>query len=108
MDSLFVYWCNSGAGCLKITLLSQAPNLLGNVKTNKNEFLFTFQKLAHPNAKELMSEDFFWSPIVEAGPFGSDSGSEAAEGYKQWRKANAAETAVKYLGELLVAWGMPL
>ena len=27
---------------------------------------------AHPNAKRLMNEEFYWSPIEETAPFGSD------------------------------------
>lgn len=63
---------------------------------------------AHPKAKSLMNEDFFWSPIDEAGPFGSDSGSDAAEGFNQWREINKSESPVKYLGDLLIGWDLPL
>lgn len=55
-----------------------------------------------------MNEDFFWSPIDEAGPFGSDSGSDAAEGFNQWRKENKSTSPIKYLSDLLTSWGFPL
>lgn len=63
---------------------------------------------AHPKAKSLMQEDFFWSSIDEAGPFGSDSGADAAEGFNRWRKQNKNVSPIKYLSELLASWGMPL
>jgi uncharacterized protein YfeS len=72
------------------------------------DFFSNPKKHAHPKAKSLMNEDFFWSPIDEAGPFGSDSGSDAAEGFNQWRKANKSISPIKYLSELLISWGFPL
>jgi len=35
-----------------------------------------------------MKEDFYWSPIDESGPFGSDAGSDAAYGFQKWRKSH--------------------
>lgn len=55
-----------------------------------------------------MQEEFFWSPIDEAGPFGSDSGADAAEGFNQWLKHNKDVSTIKYLSDLLISWGMPL
>lgn len=72
------------------------------------DFFSNPQDQAHPKAKKLMDEDFFWSPIDEAGPFGSDAGSDAAAGFNQWREANKSISPVKYLGDLLVSWGFPL
>ncbi|AHM59293.1 hypothetical protein D770_05130 [Flammeovirgaceae bacterium 311] len=62
---------------------------------------------AHPKAKELLTEDFYWSPINESGPFGSDDGSDAFYGFMQWRQSNARRSPVKYLDELLTEWGLP-
>ena len=36
-----------------------------------NHFEYSLET-AHPNAHALMKEDFFWSPIEESSPFGSD------------------------------------
>ncbi|MGC4034882.1 MAG: hypothetical protein QM764_02900 [Chitinophagaceae bacterium] len=55
-----------------------------------------------------MNEDFFWSPNDEAGPFGSDSGADAAHGFSQWRKTNATANPINYLSDLLVRWNLPL
>lgn len=64
-------------------------------------------KMAHPNAKALMKEDFFWSPIEEWAPFGSDDGSDAAYGYHRWRETHPAGTSMPYLKELIAGFGYP-
>jgi uncharacterized protein YfeS len=78
-----------------------------NNSTNvMNDFEFTF-KSAHPNAQKLMTEEFYWSPIEETAPFGSDDGSDAAYGFIQWRHANKTASPVTYLNELISSWGYP-
>ena len=72
----------------------------------KPEFEFSPQT-AKPIAKMLMKEDFFWSPIDDSGPFGSDAGSDAAYGYYKWRNTNLVGTPISYLKELLGDWNFP-
>ena len=55
-----------------------------------------------------MQDEFFWSPVDEAGPFGSGSGADAAAGFNQWRKHNKDVTSIRYLNDLLISWGIPL
>ena len=43
---------------------------------------------AHPRARELMKEEIFWDCVDEAGPFGSDEGSDAYYEWREWRKEN--------------------
>lgn len=62
---------------------------------------------AHPNAKKLLSEDFYWSPIEETGPFGNDDGSDCSYGFVEWRTSNKDESPVTYLKELIDEWGYP-
>lgn len=62
---------------------------------------------AHPNAKKLLTEDFYWSPIEETGPFGSDDGSDSFYGFVEWRVENKNESPVTYLNELIQEWGYP-
>lgn len=62
---------------------------------------------AHPNAKKLLTEDFYWSPIEETGPFGSDDGSDCFHGFVEWRTENKSESPVTYLKELIDEWGYP-
>ena len=60
---------------------------------------------AHPNAKALMKDDFFWSPIDESAPFGSDDGWEAAQGFHDWRNTHSAASPVEYLKGLIGSFG---
>ncbi len=62
---------------------------------------------AHPKAKELMTEEFFWSPIEESGPFGSDDGSDAFYGFREWRQSNKNISPIVYLKQLMEDWGYP-
>src|SRR5450432_1255005 len=64
-------------------------------------------KTAHPNAQALMKDDFFWSPIEEAGPFGSDDGWEAAQGFRKWRYGNNSGDPLDYLKDLISSWQYP-
>ncbi len=75
-------------------------------QSNSTGFEFSL-KTAHPNAKALMKEDFFWSPIDESGPFGSDAGSDAAYGFYKWRKEHSSTSPITYLKGLIASWNFP-
>jgi len=64
-------------------------------------------KSAHPQAQVLMKDEFYWSPIEETGPFGSDDGWDAAYGFRQWRLTNKTASPVSYLNELIARWQYP-
>jgi uncharacterized protein YfeS len=84
------------------------PNLPPNSKQNKDTGNFEYSlKSAHPNAKALMKDDFFWSPIEETGPFGSDDGSDAAYEFREWRSQHKAMSPVIYLNNLIKNWNYP-
>lgn len=78
--------------------------------TTNNEQMTHFEpspETAHPRAKELMNEDFYWSPVEETGPFGNDDGSDAFYGFLEWREGNQATSPVVYIKELIQDWGYP-
>lgn len=54
-----------------------------------------------------MAEEFFWNPIEESGPFGSDDGWDAAYGFRQWRSVNPNTSPAIYLRELITSWQYP-
>jgi uncharacterized protein YfeS len=62
---------------------------------------------AHAKARELLTEDFYWSPIEESGPFGSDDGSDAFYGFQEWRTINKNISPLEYLKELIDEWEFP-
>jgi uncharacterized protein YfeS len=66
----------------------------------------TFEK-AHPNARRLMKDQFFFSVIEETAPFGSDDGADAYANFKDWRPMHRSESPVKFLHELIDNWEYP-
>lgn len=62
---------------------------------------------AHPIAKRLMKDDFFFDVIEETAPFGSDDGADTYAAFKDWRKINASESTVNFLHEQIDYWGYP-
>jgi uncharacterized protein YfeS len=50
---------------------------------------------AHPRARELAPDPFFWDDSDELAPFGSDEGDTALAEFRRWRKKNRA-SSVEY------------
>ena len=68
------------------------------------DYLPTIDK-AHPIAKQLMNDEFYWSPIEETAPFGNDDGADTYAGFKDWRQTHKADNPREYLSEQLTEWG---
>lgn len=49
---------------------------------------FNEPETAHPRARDLMREPFFWDCVDETAPFGSDEGNDAYYEWRAWRKEN--------------------
>jgi uncharacterized protein YfeS len=49
---------------------------------------FNEPETAHPKARELMTEEFFWDCADEEAPFGSDEGHDAYYEFRRWRQRN--------------------
>ena len=49
---------------------------------------FNEPETAHPRARELMAEAFFWDCADEEAPFGSDEGHDAYHEFREWRRRN--------------------
>jgi uncharacterized protein YfeS len=71
-----------------------------------SDYLPTIEK-AHPNAKRLMNEEFYWSPIEETAPFGNDDGADTYAGFKDWRQKHKMENPKEFLREQIDYWGYP-
>lgn len=83
---------------------STKTKLDNSSKTQMDNYELT-PETAHPKAKILLTEEFYWSPIEESGPFGSDDGSDAFYGFIQWRQSNETISPTVYLKELIAGWG---
>jgi len=62
---------------------------------------------AHPTAKRLMNEEFYWSLIEETAPFGSDDGADTYAGFAEWRQTHKTESPKDFLMEQIDYWGYP-
>jgi uncharacterized protein YfeS len=41
-------------------------------------------EVAHPNAKRLLKDEFYWDICDEDSPFGNDTGADTLEFYRAW------------------------
>jgi len=56
---------------------------------------------ANPNAKKIMTNEFYYDIINEFAPFGNDVGNDTFYLYADWKKKNANESAEKFLKQEL-------
>jgi uncharacterized protein YfeS len=92
------------------TLITSCTNGQQNKPTEETKIMDDFEwtpEKAHPKAKALLTEEFYWSPIDETGPFGSDDGSDSFYHFGQWRADNKKVSPATFLKELLEEWGFP-
>jgi len=64
-------------------------------------------KNAHPNAKKLLKDKFFWSPNEEFSPFGNDDGHDAFYAFREWRLKYKNEKPARFIEELFINWEYP-
>ena len=57
---------------------------------------------AHPNARRLLQEDFFWDVGDEDSPFGNDTGWDTLEFYRAWIRQTDDDE--EFLAELFDEW----
>ena len=65
----------------------------------------TIYENAHHKARELFKEEFYWSPIEETSPFGSDDGADAFHQFQEWRETNKTASPFIFIEMLLDTWG---
>jgi hypothetical protein len=89
-----------------ITQSIPADTIKNVVENMDSDYSPTFKK-AHPNAKRLMKDEFFFSVIEETAPFGSDDGADAYAGFKDWRAMHSSESPVQFLQDQIEIWRYP-
>lgn len=57
---------------------------------------------AHPNARRLLGDDFYWDPGDEDSPFGNDTGWDTLEFYRAW--VRASDDDEDFLHQLFDEW----
>jgi uncharacterized protein YfeS len=97
--------CNHNEQHLQKKIIYNADTSKQHLDSVENKYP-SFKK-AHINAKALMNEDFYFSPIDETAPFGNDDGSDAYAGFVTWRQSNKNAKPKEYFDESLERWGYP-
>jgi uncharacterized protein YfeS len=62
---------------------------------------FNEPETAHPRARELMVEEFFWDCVDEEAPFGSDEGHDAYFEFRSWRSEHHSASLVECLSWIM-------
>jgi len=62
---------------------------------------FNEPERAHPRARKLMTEEFFWDCADEEAPFGSDEGFDAYYEFRRWRSENASAPLIDCLSWIM-------
>ena len=68
------------------------------------DFKLRFEN-ASLQARKLLKDEFYWNPTEEAGPFGSDNGSDALYAFIAWRKRNQTTPPFEFVKDLIIRWG---
>jgi uncharacterized protein YfeS len=76
---------------------------------DENEDLWELSpETAHPQAAQILADEFFWDCTDENSPFGNDTGADALDFFREWRaehpRTNPVESLRKILEEL---FGVP-
>lgn len=77
-----------------LALLFGTPEVAASVDMSDEEpehDPFNEPEQAHPRARELMTEPFFWDCVDEEAPFGSDEGHDAYYEFRRWRESHKDE-----------------
>jgi uncharacterized protein YfeS len=67
---------------------------------------FNEPQAAHPRARELMTEEFFWDCADEEAPFGSDEGHDAYYQFRDWRRRNRKKKLTACLARIMQGEGL--
>ena len=62
---------------------------------------FNEPEKAHPRARKLMAEEFFWDCVDEEAPFGSDEGHDAYFEFRSWRSEHHSAPLVECLSWIM-------
>jgi uncharacterized protein YfeS len=59
---------------------------------------------AHPAARAVMAQSFFWDCVDEDSPLGNDTGADVLAFFREWRSENPGTSPIDFLTELLRGW----
>jgi uncharacterized protein YfeS len=62
---------------------------------------------AHPKARQVLTDSFFWQLADDGAPLGSDTGSDLFAMYRTWKDENPTASPRLFLAEVLREWEVP-
>jgi uncharacterized protein YfeS len=60
----------------------------------------------HPNAAQILTDDFYWDTVDENSPFGNDTGADTLHFFHQWRVQHPNTNPIIFLEHLLKEWNV--
>jgi len=101
-----LYACGQNKSKPDIIINSTAGDTIESQITSMSNYMPTIDK-AHPNAKRLMNEEFYWSSIEESAPFGNDDGADTYASFADWRRDHKGGILTTFLEQQINYWGYP-
>ena len=59
---------------------------------------------AHPKARSVLTDEFFWDCTDEDSPFGNDTGADTLDFFREWRQDHPRGNPLRLLRQLLRDW----
>jgi len=59
---------------------------------------------AHPTARAMMVQDFYWDCTDTNSPFGSDTGADVLAFFRERRRETSETPGMEFLSDLLAGW----
>lgn len=75
----------------------------GKVMSNQGTWTPTPDK-AHPKARAVLTNLFFWDMTDDNTPFGNDNGADTLAFYRDWQASHPNDKVIDFLRELLQRW----
>ena len=91
---------------LTINSCGQTQDKAQSQAKSMSDYSPTIEK-AHPKAKALMKDSFYFNPIDETSPFGNDDGADTYAGFKNWRLTHLNDDPTDFLFDQINEWGYP-
>lgn len=61
---------------------------------------------AHPKARTLLTEPFYWSVVGNNTPLGNNNGYDTGAHYRRWQRGERNPDPTRFLADLMRSWGV--
>jgi uncharacterized protein YfeS len=105
--SLWMLTACGEARSKKVTVI--APSSVDSIQsaTTIMNNIYPSLENAHPNTRVLMNDEWYYSPIDDMAPFGSDDAADTYAYFYEWRQTNKKASIKKIILNHFLHWGYP-